>query len=115
MATETQISILKTYAPRVREALRAHPDHTEPGLAPEFVRSLEALLGTMPMAPRLNLIPEFRNSGVGRPDIALVRQGELARAFVELKSIDKTTDGSLLSAHGTPGAPTIRQAASGMI
>jgi hypothetical protein len=37
----------------------------------------------------LTLVPEFDNPGVGRPDIALMRQGAPARAFVELKAFDK--------------------------
>jgi len=37
-------------------------------------------------------VPEYRNPGVGRPDIALVRQGAPARAFVELKAPTKSAD-----------------------
>jgi hypothetical protein len=93
MATDAQILALKTYARRLRDVRRAHSGITEPGLAPEFQRLLAELLPTLPAAPLLTVVPEFENSGVGRPDIALKRQGEPARAFVELKSADKTTDG----------------------
>lgn len=94
MATEAQKLILKTYARRVREALRAHPENTEPGLAPEFHRMLVELLATLPAAPTLTVLPEFRHAGVGRPDIALKRAGSPARAFIELKAKNKRTDGA---------------------
>lgn len=45
-------------------------------------------------APVVSVIPEYINPGVGRPDIALVRPGEPSRAFIELKSTDKPTDGT---------------------
>lgn len=44
------------------------------------------------MAPNLTVVPEYRQVGVGRPDIALVVQGTPARAFVELKAISKPAD-----------------------
>lgn len=94
MATDVQAQILKNYARRVREALRAHPENTEPGLAPEFHRLLVELLPTLPAAQPLTVVAEFENAGVGRPDIALKRAGQPARAFVELKAKGKTTDGS---------------------
>ncbi len=37
-------------------------------------------------------MPEYRNPGVGRPDIALIRQGAPPRAFVELKAPSKPAD-----------------------
>ena len=37
-------------------------------------------------------MPEYRNPGVGRPDIALMRQGAPPRAFVELKALSKPAD-----------------------
>ena len=46
------------------------------------------------MNPRLTVAPEFLNPGVGRPDIALVRQGAPPRAFVELKAPAKPADPS---------------------
>jgi hypothetical protein len=94
VATETQKLLLKDYARRVREALRAHPENTEPGLAPEFHRLLVELLPTLPAAPALTVVAEFHNAGIGRPDIALKRAGSPARAFVELKALGKSTDGA---------------------
>jgi hypothetical protein len=38
------------------------------------------------------VVPEFQNPGVGRPDIALKRPGEPARAFIELKHPSKPAD-----------------------
>ncbi len=93
MATDAQRLVLRNYARRVRETRRAHPGVTEPGLAPEFHRLLVELLPTLPAAPVLTVVAEFENPGVGRPDIAFTRQGEVARAFIELKSTDKLTDG----------------------
>ena len=53
-------------------------------LAPRFQALVEAaLLEVTAIAP--NVLPEFRRPGVGRPDLAMVRPGEPARAFVELK------------------------------
>ncbi len=94
MVTDPQNLAIRTYARQVREARRAHAAVTEPGLAPHFQALLVALLPTLPAAPQLTVIGEFENPGVGRPDIALKRPGEPARAFVELKSADKFTDGA---------------------
>jgi Type ISP C-terminal specificity domain/N-6 DNA Methylase len=85
---------LKAYARRIRDQRRAHPDVTEPGLAPEFKQLLESLLPLLNVAGDLTVVAEYIDKGVGRPDIALKRAGERARAFVELKSLDKPTDGS---------------------
>ena len=43
----------------------------------------------MPGGAGLTVVPEFVNPGLGRPDIALMRAGAPARAFVELKAFDK--------------------------
>lgn len=94
MTTSEHRAILKSYALRVRNALRAHPDNTEPGLAPEFHRMLVEMIGAFPGVANLAVIPEFRNPGVGRPDLALVAQGRPARTFIELKAINKQTDGA---------------------
>lgn len=95
MITEAQQVVIKDYARRIRDERRAHPGVTEPGLAPAFHQFLIEVLPHLPAAPH-DLVPlaEFINPGVGRPDIAMKRPGELARAFVELKSLDKSTDGS---------------------
>ncbi len=92
MATDAQRLSISNYARRIREARGAHRAITEPGLAPNFQRLLVDLLPTLPTAPNLVVVPEFENPGVGRPDIALKRQGQPARAFIELKSADKPTD-----------------------
>lgn len=95
MATSLQGDALKVYARRIRDERRAHPGVTEPGLAPAFHQLLIDLLPSLPAAPHdLTPLAEFINAGVGRPDIALKRPGEQARAFVELKALDKPTDGA---------------------
>jgi len=85
-------ALLQTYAHRIRELRRANADVPETALAPAFQQLLEGLLALLPAAPRLIVVPEYRNPGVGRPDIALVRQGAPARAFVELKAPTKPAD-----------------------
>ena len=86
------IPLLQAYAGRIRELRRASPDVPETALAPAFQQLLEGLIPILPLAPRLTVVPEYRNPGVGRPDIALVRQGAPARAFVELKAPSKPAD-----------------------
>lgn len=77
------------YAHRIRSLRRAHAAVSEPALAPAFQELLEGLLAEIPSARRVVVVPEFNNPGVGRPDIALVRAGAPARAFLELKALDK--------------------------
>ncbi|MDE1987927.1 MAG: N-6 DNA methylase [Alphaproteobacteria bacterium] len=84
--------LLQSYAHRVRELRRANADVPETALAPAFQQLLEGLIPLLPIAPRLIVVPEFRNPGVGRPDIALVREGAPPRAFVELKAPTKPAD-----------------------
>jgi hypothetical protein len=84
--------LLQTYAHRIRELRRANADAPETALAPAFQQLLEGLISLLRPAPRLIIVPEYRNPGVGRPDIALVRQGAPARAFVELKAPAKPAD-----------------------
>lgn len=79
----------KAYARRIRELLRVHPATNEPALAPAFQQLLTNLIPTLPAVVPLTVVPEFNNPGVGRPDIALKRQGQPARAFVELKAPTK--------------------------
>ena len=86
------ISLLQSYARRIRELRQANADVPETALAPAFQQLLEGLIPLLPLAPRLVVVPEYRNPGVGRPDIALVRQGAPARAFVELKAPTKPAD-----------------------
>lgn len=80
---------LLRYAQRIRDLRRAHAAVQEPALAPAFQELLESALAEMPVGARLTVVPEFVNPGIGRPDIALVRAGAPARAFVELKAPDK--------------------------
>lgn len=87
--------LLQTYGHRIRELRRANPDVPEPALAPAFQQLLEGIIGLLPAAPRLVVMPEYRNPGVGRPDIALMRQGAPPRAFVELKALAKPADPKL--------------------
>ncbi len=79
------------YALRIRELRRAGPSNLEQALAPAFQRLLESLLPHI-SANELVVVPEFATLGVGRPDIALKRAGQPARAFVELKSPTKPGD-----------------------
>ncbi len=83
---------LKTYAQRIRDLLRANANTPETGLAPAFQQLITELLPLLPAAPVLTVSPEYNNPGVGRPDIALIRQGQPARAFVELKAPAKSAD-----------------------
>lgn len=77
------------YAARIRSLRLVHADVSEPALAPEFQRLLNDCLPLIPTAPKLTVVPEYQNPGVGRPDIALKRPGEPARAFIELKHPSK--------------------------
>lgn len=88
----TATLLLQTYARRIRELRRANADVPETALAPAFQHLMEGLLALLPFATRLIVMPEYNNPGVGRPDIALVRQGEPPRAFVELKAPAKSAD-----------------------
>lgn len=84
--------LLQTYASRIRELRRANPDVPETALAPAFQQLLEGLLPLLTVPQGLVVMPEYRNPGVGRPDIALVRPGAPPRAFVELKAPTKPAD-----------------------
>ena len=83
---------LKQYARRIRDQLRANADASEPALAPAFQELMENALGLLPAIPHLTVSPEYNNPGVGRPDIALIVQGQPPRAFVELKATSKSAD-----------------------
>lgn len=84
--------LLQTYARRIREQRRANADVAETALAPAFQQLLEGVIALLPIAPELTVAPEYRNPGIGRPDIALVRRGTPARAFLELKAPSKSAD-----------------------
>jgi hypothetical protein len=79
------------YARRVRQLRRAGPSNLEQALAPAFQRLLEYLVPHI-SANELVVVPEFATPGVGRPDIALKRAGQPARAFIELKAPTKPGD-----------------------
>jgi hypothetical protein len=82
-----QITLLvQGYATTIRNLLRANPATPETGLAPTFQQLITALLPLLSAVPQLIVSPEFNQPGVGRPDIALKRQGQPARAFIELKA-----------------------------
>ena len=80
---------LQSYARTIRVLLRANPNTPETGLAPAFQRLVTDLLPLIPAVPQLTVSPEYNSPGVGRPDIALIRQGQPARAFIELKAPTK--------------------------
>jgi hypothetical protein len=91
-----QITLLvQGYATTIRNLLRANPATPETGLAPTFQQLVTALLPLLPAVPQLIVSPEFNQPGVGRPDIALKRQGQPARAFIELKAPAKSADPEL--------------------
>lgn len=92
MVSAEQMQALKDYAREVRNSRRAHPNITEPGLAPRFQRLIEDLIPTFANAPELAVIAEFQNPSVGRPDLGLASAHRPASAFIELKSIDKAGD-----------------------
>ena len=83
---------LCTYAQRIRNKLRANANTPETGLAPDFQTLIADLLPTLAAVPQLTVSPEYSKPGVGRPDIALIRQGQPARAFIELKAPAKHAD-----------------------
>jgi hypothetical protein len=86
------VALLQAYAQRIRELRRANAAVPEPALAPTFQQLLEGLIALLPVRQGLTVLPEYRNPGVGRPDIALVRQGAPPRAFVELKAPATSAD-----------------------
>ena len=102
--------LLLRYAQRVRDLRRAHAAVQEPAVAPAFQDLLSGLLAQLPGGSGLTLVPEFVNPGLGRPDIALVRAGAPARAFVELKAFDKPAHPTERLAAGAGQAPTARDA-----
>ena len=85
------------FAAAVRVDRAANPETVGEGaglellLAPRFQALIEAVLPEV-AATTLSVLPEFRRPGVGRPDLALKRQGEPVRAFIELKQPGLTLD-----------------------
>lgn len=86
------VSILKAYAQKIRNLRRANADVPETALAPVFQHLVESLLPHLPAAPALVVVPEYKKTGVGRPDIALIQTGAPPRAFIELKAPAKSAD-----------------------
>lgn len=83
---------LIAYAARIRELLRANPNTPEPGLAPAFQQLVTSLLPLLPTGPGVTVSPEYTKETTGRPDIALIRSGQLPRAFIELKLPKKSLE-----------------------
>lgn len=92
MSDAAIVDALQTYAKGIRNLLRANAATPENGLAPAFQTLIAKLLPLLPTAPQLTVAPEFNKPGVGRPDIALIRQGQPPRAFIELKAPAKPAD-----------------------
>lgn len=95
---------LIAFARAVRLDRRANPGVAGDGtglellLAPRFQALLEALLKQrMGLPPRV--LPEYRRSGIGRPDIAFAQPAQTARAFIELKEPSKSLDPKRLRGH----------------
>lgn len=86
------VALLQAYAQRIRDLRRGDSNVPEPALAPAFHQLLEGLIPLLTVPQGLRIQPEYRNPGVGRPDIALLRQGARPRAFVELKAPSKPAD-----------------------
>ena len=92
------------FAAAVRRDRKANPEAVGEGaglellLAPRFQALVEAVLPEVTAAP-LSVLPEFQRPGVGRPDLALKRQGEPARAFIELKQPGLVLDPDRLAGH----------------
>jgi len=86
-----------SFARSVRLDRRANPAIAGDGtalellLAPRFQSLVEKLLGQrMGVPPRV--LPEYRRSGIGRPDLAFAQPAQPARSFIELKEPGKTLD-----------------------
>ena len=78
------------FAAEVRRDRAANPGATGDGtalellMAPRFQTLVETVLPEV-TATNLTVLPEYRRPGIGRPDLAFVRPGCPARAFIELK------------------------------
>ena len=83
--------ILINYAASIRKQLLANPTNIEQDLAPVFKAMLEKLLPAL-LSDELTVSSEYAKAGIGRPDIALTRPGQLPRAFIELKAPSKPDD-----------------------
>lgn len=88
------VQALERYAKSVRDTLRAGPTNIEQALAPSFKNLVDDLLPLVPTGFGLITLPEYSKPELGRPDIGLARTGELPRAFIELKTPEKTLEPS---------------------
>lgn len=85
------LQALLDYAAAIRRT-RPSATNLEQALAPHFHALLQAAIAHAAPAAGLDAIAEYATPGIGRPDFALKRAGQPARAFIELKSPDKPAD-----------------------
>jgi hypothetical protein len=84
------LDLLAGFATSVRADRAANPGIAGDGtalellIAPRFQMLVESTFQEMGVVPPA-VLPEYRLGGVGRPDLALARTGQPARAFIELK------------------------------
>lgn len=86
------IKALLRYAKRVRDTRRNTVSNVELALAPSFKSLVDELLPLIPAGNGIVTVPEYAKPEIGRPDLALVRSGQLPRAFIELKAPGKALD-----------------------
>lgn len=92
---------LIAFAAEIRADRRANPGIGGDGaqlellLAPRFRALVQTLTG--PFGPRV--LAEYVKQGIGRPDLAFAREGEPARAFIELKQPGIALDPARLRGH----------------
>lgn len=91
------VDALVAFAAQVRADRLRNPQAAGDGtalellIAPRFQTLLEAVLPSVTVAPP-GVLPEYRQAGVGRPDVAFAREATPARAFIELKEPRKSLD-----------------------
>jgi hypothetical protein len=75
------------YAQAVRAARRANAGAATEGTALELLMAphFQVFVQRCLPANGVQVLPEYRRAGIGRPDIAFARAGQPARAFIELK------------------------------
>ncbi len=83
------VQALQEFAHTIRRDRKANPPASDGSgleqlLAPRFQTLVEAVLAQISGKPP-RVLPEYRRSGVGRPDLAFAHEGSPARAFIELK------------------------------
>ena len=101
MEHQTARDALVTFAAEIRADRRANSAIGGDGaqiellLAPRFRALIQGLVG--PLGPRV--LAEYVKQGIGRPDLAFAREGQPARAFVELKQPETSLDPARLRGH----------------